>query len=731
MLKGTNTSVTPAAGCADDSCGCATVVTSPGPKPPKTPIFSDADCGCHEAAPVDLSTAVCANETCDCHAASGDAGTPSNRLAGFSSTLLWGFGLVLGIVVLLAVLGEWFGVLDHLEDFIPWPAWATVVVLGGYPIFRNVMRATLRGRITSHTLMTVGLLAAVATGQWAAAVLVVFFMRLADQIEHYTVSRARRAVRDLTAMAPETARIERDGSEVEVPITQVKAGDTVVVRPGEKIPVDGEVLAGHATIDQAAITGESMPVEAGPGSRVFAASFAQLGSVRVRAIGVGADTTFGRVIRLVEEADRHRAPVQRIADKFATWYLPVVVAIAVLTFAVSGNPLATAAVLMVACSCSFAIATPVAMIASIGASARRGLLIKGSKYVETLAKADVVLLDKTGTLTLGKPAITDVVALDEAFDSYRLLQLAATAERYSEHPLAAAVRDAAAARALRVGDPDGFQAIPGQGVRMRAAEGAVISVGSRRTLPEDAIPAIAAEFEAQGKTLLFVTRNDSVIGLLAARDIMRAEVPAALAELMTLGIVRIELLTGDNERTAAALASTLGIAYRANLLPEDKIAVVKAHQAEGRIVVMVGDGVNDAPALAQADVGIAMGAAGSPVAIEAAHIALMREDWRLVPEVFRIARRTMGVVRLNLGFTMVYNLTGLALAAFGLLPPVFAAAAQSGPDFGILANSARLLRKTKADRATALSSAGVTKRAPGATASFSDVTGHRASRVRS
>lgn len=376
------------------------------------------------------------------------------------------------------------------------------------------------------------------------------------------------------------------------------------------------------------------------------------------------------------------APVQRIADRFATCYLPVVVAIAVVTFAVSGNPLATAAVLMVACSCSFAIATPVAMIASIGASARRGLLIKGSKHVETLARADVVLLDKTGTLTLGKPAITDVVALDEAFDSDGLLQLAATAERSSDHPLAAAVREAAAARALHVGDPEEFQAIPGQGVRMRAADGAVISVGSRRTLLEDAIPAIAAEFEAQGKTLLCVTRNDSVIGLLAARDIMRAEVPAALAELMTLGIARVELLTGDNERTAAALAGTPGIAYRANLLPEDKIA------------------------------------------IEAAHIALMGEDWRLIPEVFRIARRTMGVVRLNLGFTMVYNLTGLVLAAFGLPPPVFAAAAQSGPDFGILANSARLLNQTERDRAVASSEAA--KRAPRAPMGFAGAPRHRA-----
>ncbi len=618
-------------------------------------------------------------------------------LAGFSGGLLGVFGATLGVVVVLVVLAEWLGLLDKASEFVPWPFWLAAVFAGGYPIFRAVLRAALRLKVTSHTLMTVGLVAAIAVGQWPAAVIVVFFMRLADYIEHFTAVRARRAVQDLTAMAPERARVERGGHEVEVPIADVRVGETVIVRPGEKIPVDGDVIGGQATVNQAAITGESMPVEAGPGARVFAASFTHLGHLRVRTTEVGSDTTFGRVIRLVENAEKHRAPVQRIADRFATWYLPVVVAIATTTFVVSGNALATAAVLMVACSCSFAIATPVAMIASIGSAARRGLLIKGSKYVEALAKADVVLLDKTGTLTLGRPRITDVVPLDSRYDAGQLLRLAATAERYSEHPLAEAVRVAAAEHRQRLGEPEGFEAVPGQGVRVRI-DGSTIAVGSRRFLAGATLPSVAGDLEAQGKTLLFVARDGQPIGVLAAMDTLREEVPAALAELRGLGIKHIELLTGDNERIAGALARHLGIAYRADLLPEDKIAVVKDHQREGRVVVMVGDGVNDAPALAQADVGIAMGAAGSGVAIEAAHIALMREDWSLVPEVLRIARRTMRVVKLNLGFTAVYNLTGLTLAAVGVLPPVIAAAAQSGPDFGILANSARLLpRKSRDD----------------------------------
>lgn len=648
-------------------------LTNPTSAPtPGGACSTDIDCGCGVSAPATDQT-------------------QAKALAGFSTRLLIAFGLVVTTVVTLAITAEWLGLLDKLSAVVPRPVWLALVVGGGYPIFRSVLRATLRRKVTSHTLMTVGLVAAMLAGAWPAAVLIVFFMRLADYIEQFTASRARSAVRDLTAMAPELARVERDGAEREVPVADVRIGETVIVRPGEKIPVDGDVIGGQATVDQAAITGESMPAEAGPGARVFAASLARLGHLRVRATAVGADTTFGRVIRLVEEADQHRADVQRVADRFATWYLPVVTAVAAATFLLTHNTLATAAVLMVACSCSFALATPVAMIASIGASARRGLLIKGGRYLEALAKADVVLVDKTGTLTLGRPQITDVLSLDSRLDANRLLALAASAERYSEHPLAAAVRALAVERGVRLAEPEDFEAIPGQGVRVRI-NGDSIAVGSRRLL-DGAVPDIAAPLETQGKTLLFVLRDGCPIGVLAAMDTLRTDVPAALSELRGLGIKHLELLTGDNERTAAAVASPLGIAYRADLLPEDKIAIVKEYQGRGHRVVMIGDGVNDAPALAQADVGIAMGAAGSPIAIEAAHIALMREDWSLVPEVVRIARRTMRAVRFNIGFTVVYNLTGLSLASLGLLPPAIAAVAQAGPDFGILANSARLLRQ--------------------------------------
>jgi Cu+-exporting ATPase len=656
----------------------------------------------------------------------------------FTRSILTLLGLVFGAVLFVVVVGEWLGLFAAITARVPFLLGLAIVLIAGYPVFKKVIKAALNRQIISHTLMTAGVLAALAIGEWATAAVVVFFMRVGDYVENFTAERARRAVKDLAALAPQTARVEREGQEMEIPIEDVEIGDHVFVRPGEKIPVDGEVIRGHTTIDQAAITGESMPFEAGPGAKVYAATFAQLGSLRVRATATGEDTTFGRVIKLVEEAEAHRAAVQRVADKFSAYYLPIVAGIAALTFLIRRDPLATAAVLVVACSCSFALATPIAMLASIGAGARRGLMIKGGKYIETLARADVLLIDKTGTLTLGKPQITDIVDLrlranfvrpiadltsrssqssisDQQSpipnqqskinnEQSKILFLAASAERYSEHPLAQAVRSAAVQHGISLAEPAGFEAIPGQGVRARI-NGTVVTVGSKKILAlsndgrpgeaplADHLPPIAEDLKNQGKTLLYLAIDGHLSGIIAATDTLRDEVPQALEALRSLGIQKIELLTGDNPKTAAAIAGPLGVAYRAGLLPEDKIAIVKDYQASGHIVVMVGDGVNDAPALAQADIGIAMGAAGSDIAIEAAHIALMREDWTLIPQLLSIARRTMRIVHTNIAFTAVYNLAGLTLAALGFLPPIFAAAAQSLPDLGILANSSRLLRQ--------------------------------------
>ncbi len=625
---------------------------------------------------------------------------PASRpLATFTRPILTLFGLVFGAVLIIVIIGEWFGLFERVTDLVPWYVGDALVLLAGAPLFWNVIKAALHRQVISHTLMSLGVIAALAVGQWPTAMVIVFFMRAGDYAEHFTAERSRQALRQLTALTPQTARVEREGTEAVVPIAQVQVGEIVVIRPGESIPIDGEVISGQATVNQAAITGESMPVEAGAGSRVFAATVATLGSLRVRVAQVGADTTFGRVIAMVEEAEAHRAPVQRIADRFAAYFLPVVITIALLTLLVSHNPLATASVLVVACSCSFALATPIAMLASIGAAARRGLLIKGGKYLELLARSDVLLIDKTGTITTGQPQITGVIALP-GFTETEVLTLAASAERYSEHPLAEAVRHVASVRHLPLEEPEHFEALPGQGVRAYVS-GESVAVGNGRLIPAGIQLPEALALQAQGKTLLFVERAGELMGVIATADTLRPEVSSALACIRAGGLTQVELLTGDNEQTARAQANVLGIAYRARLLPEDKIRIVKEYQAQGHAVVMVGDGVNDAPALAQADVGIAMGVMGTDVALEAAHVALMQENWHLVPDLFAIAKRTMRVVRMNLLFTILYNLLGLSLAALGILPPILAAAAQSLPDLLILGNSSRLLRQKLPDTAFA------------------------------
>ncbi len=594
-------------------------------------------------------------------------------------------GATFGVVLLVVVLGERAGLLQVVTDRVPPVLWLGAILAGGWPVFRQVVSAARRGKVGAHTLMTVGLLAAVAVGEWAAGAVVVFFMRVGDLVERLTAERAREAVAHLARLSPQTARVERDGTEVELPAAAVQPGEVVVVRPGEAVPVDGEVVEGSATVDQAAVTGEPLPVEVGPAHRVFAASVVRAGYLRVRATAAGPDSTFGRVVRMVQQAERDRGPVQRAADRFSGYYLPVVAAVALLTFLVRGDLRATAAVLVVACSCSFALATPVAMLASVGFAARRGVLVKGGRYLELLARADVVLVDKTGTLTAGRPEVVRVIAAPGRRPE-EVLTLAAAAEWYSEHPLAEAVRRAAQARGLSVPAPEAFEAVPGVGVRARVA-GRWVTVGRPSSVGAEAL---SRPVEEEGHTVVAVAVDGTPAGVLALADRPRPGVAEALRELRGLGVRHVELLTGDSEPAARALAGQLGIAWRARLLPEDKIEVVRRYQREGHVVVMVGDGVNDAPALAQAHVGVAVGSVA--VALEAAHVVLLREDWSLVPLAFRLARRAMRTVWGNLGFTAAYNLAGLSLAASGLLPPPLAAAAQSLPDLFLLGNSSRLLR---------------------------------------
>jgi len=460
--------------------------------------------------------------------------------------------------------------------------------------------------------------------------------------------------------------------------------------------VDGQVLAGTSSVNQAPITGESLPVPKSPGDSVFAATVNGAGVLEVTTTKVGRDTTYGRIIRLVEEAEASKAPVQRFADKFSAYFVPLVLGAAALTYLTTGQVMNAVAVLVVACACAIAIATPMAVSAAVGSGARSGILIKGGAYLELLAKVDTLVVDKTGTLTFGRPEVVQVIPFGNRNEK-EVLELAAALERYSEHPLAGAVVRAAGGNGT--GPVEDLWVVAGKGIGANV-NGARVAVGSLRymeeaglTMPPEMLTC-AESAETEGQTSIAVAIDGQAVGLITAADTLRPEVDRVFDEVRRLGIKRIMMLTGDNERVARAIANRLGIEYKAELLPEDKIAIVRQLRSEGARVAMVGDGINDAPALAAADVGIAMGAAGTDVAIEAADIALMTDDWKQIPAAIRLSRRTFGTIKQNLLFTAIYNAVGIGLAWAGVIPPVVAAAAQSFPDVAILLNSSRLLRRT-------------------------------------
>jgi P-type Cu+ transporter len=525
----------------------------------------------------------------------------------------------------------------------------------------------------------------------------VFFMRLADFIEGYTTERSRQAIKELLKLAPETARVERDGAEVEVSADDLSRGDVVLVKPGDRIPVDGVVVDGRASVNQAPITGESVPVEKEPGAQVFAATICERGALRVRTERVGRDTTFGQIVRLVEEAEAAKAPVQRFADRFTVYYIPVVLTVAAATYLLSGNATAAVATVLVACSCAIAMATPITVLAAVGRSAGRGIVIKGGRYLEALAKIDTVVMDKTGTLTIGRPEVTDVLAFEGSTEE-ELLGVVAALERRSEHPLAEGIVRAARRRELPLTEPKEFEVYPGEGIA-GSLNGQRVWCGTERLMERAGImlPApVRSRVEAlaaEAKSIVLVAGATRLIGVIALADTLRPEVPGALKALRALGIRRFLLLTGDRREVAQTVAGRLRLEFQAEVLPEGKIRIIEGLQRQGHVVAMVGDGINDAPALAQADVGIAMGVAGTDAAIEAADVALMQDDWRVVPEAVRIGRRAFGTIKQNLWFTAGYNVVGMLLAAVGWLPPIAAAAAQSLPDVAVMLNSARLLRR--------------------------------------
>ncbi len=608
-----------------------------------------------------------------------------------------GWEMLAGITaaVLLLATGEHLGLFDRLLAPVPAAVKAAALLAAGWKQFLAVGRGMMRGRLTSHSLLVLGMAAAAATGEWVTAGIVLFFMHVADRLEALCAGRSREALQRLVASRPATARVLEGATERQLPISEVAVGDRILVRPGERVPVDGTVLRGLAPVDESTVTGESLPVDKKPGDPVFAATLVQAGSLEIEATRVGADTTFAGIIRLVEEAESRKSGTQRFADRFTAWYLPGILVFAAATFFLSHRIENAVAVLVTACACSIALATPVVVIASVGSAARRGLLIKGGAALEQLATVDTVVLDKTGTVTTGQ---LEVAALETVNGGSAPAMLAAVAglERQSEHPVGEAVVRYARHQGLHLGHAESFQAHPGRGVEGRIA-GERWLVGNTRLLEEQGISIEqrnqqrVCQLQDEGRTVLLVARAGRLAGWIALSDTPRPEVREALEELRSLGIRRVLMLTGDHPASARRVADALRVECRAGLLPEGKTAVIRELQASGCRVMMVGDGINDAPALAQAHVGVGMGLRGVDVALEAADLTLLRDDWRLVPEAIRIGRKAVRTIRQNLFFSAFYNLCGLPLAAVGLLPPVYAAAAHNLPDLLIMLNSSRLL----------------------------------------
>ena len=603
-------------------------------------------------------------------------------------------GMVITILV-ITLAGEQMGLIARLESIIPWYVWLLAIAVLGFPVLKQVMTALIKRRIISHTLMTASMLTAVVVGRWATAMLVILFMRLGDFIEKSTTEKARQAVRKLKQAAPQFAHKIIHGVETNVPVSELHSGDVIQVKPGESIPVDGKIIDGKAIVDQSAISGESMPIEKMEGDTVHAASIIRSGSLRVSTTAAGKDSLFGRIISMVEEAEANRGEIQRIADRFSSIYLPIVAFIALVTYLASGNAIAAAAVMAVSCSCSFSLATPVAMLASIGTAAQQGLLFKGGKYIEGLAQIDTIYIDKTGTLTLGQPTITGMRSM-RGYNEMEILQYAASVEQYSEHPLANAILRLAEKEEITPLPVQDFESEIGRGVSGRVNDVNVL-ISNNPLRSDKSQTRISETMRKQGKTLMYVHIDGEVAGILGAEDIIRPDAKQALEAIKHISSDHIVLISGDHTAAVKPIADQLGIAFEAEMLPHEKIAMVMRSQKEGRRVMMIGDGINDAPALAQADIGVAMGASGTDIAIETAHIVLLREDWGLIPQAFQIAEHTMRIVRINIFLTAIYNLAGITLAAFGLLAPVVAAAMQSIPDVGIMANSARLLKKKSID----------------------------------
>jgi Cu+-exporting ATPase len=633
--------------------------------------------------------------------------------------------LVLSLPVIIGHLvppiPRWLGLSEFAWHFFLFFLTTPVLLYSGAPFFIGAIKAARHRATNMDTLVVLGTTAAYVYSAWVSffpaavmpagvaptvyfdtTVMIITFILLGRWLEARTRGRASEAIRRLFALAPPTARVRRNGEEVEVPLAEVAVEDEVIVRPGEKIPVDGVVLEGTSSVDESMLTGESLPVPKEPGAEVWGATLNQRGFLVFKATRVGQDMVLSQIIRLVEEAQSSKAPIERVADRVAGIFVPVVMGLAALTFlgwyffgpppAITIAIVNMVAVLIIACPCAMGLATPTAVMVGSGRGAEMGILIRGGEPLERAYRLTTLVFDKTGTLTWGLPRITDVLAFGDGNEE-EVLALAGALEEKSEHPLAEAVFRAARERELTFPELDDFEAVPGMGVKARFNNQPVLlgnlgfcrKEGIRTEELEDFQDRLAHE----GKTAIYLAVDGQPRGLLAAADTLKPGAGEVIDELKEMGL-KMALISGDNQQTVNAVAAEVGIEQTlAEVLPGDKSAKVSELQAAGEVVAMAGDGVNDAPALAQADVGIAFGT-GADVALEAADLTLIRDDLFLIPKAIQLSRRMMRIIRQNLFWAFCYNVVAIPLAAIGFLSPALAAFAMAMSSVSVVTNSLRL-----------------------------------------
>jgi Cd2+/Zn2+-exporting ATPase len=578
------------------------------------------------------------------------------------------------------------------------------ILIGGYPVALKGLRNLPRLNFDMNVLMTIAITGALLIGEWKEAAVVAFLFAVSEMLESYSMEKARQSIRSLMELSPREATVIRNGQEVRVPVEEVNVGDILIVKPGEKISLDGIILEGATSVNEAPITGESMPVEKEPGDTVYAGTLNQQGAFHMRATKRAEDTTLARIIQLVEKAQGERAPSQAFVDRFAKVYTPLIILMAVgialippLLFGGNWNHWVyeALALLVVACPCALVISTPVAIVSAIGAAARNGVLIKGGVYLEEIGRLKAIAFDKTGTLTMGKPEVTDILPAGRQKEE-ELLRLAASLEARSEHPLARAVIQRADEREVPYAPAQSFYAVPGKG-----AEGEIDGIrywigkprwAEEKGLSTEALTMQISALQKQGKTVMLLGSEKEILGLIAVADPVRPQSHAAIHQLKQNGI-KTRILTGDNRNTAAAIAQQVGADdYEAELLPEEKLQQVRhLHQRHGT-VAMVGDGINDAPALAAATVGIAMGGAGTDTALETADVVLMGDDLLKLPFAIRLGRRAVRVIRQNIAFALGTKLLAVLLVFPGWLTLWIAILADMGATILVTLNGMRLFR---------------------------------------